>query len=314
VTVGMLFRNKRNPRRVRRVLFKVDCAEPIVPEDVRRQAAPAGVDVDELIAVLQGARDAGLGVVSAGREQGRDLIWPLPWWAETGERSRRGVAGHASLLGAVEALVSSMAETTGASRRAGLPTGPGADVRHVATIVDRKPGPWLPWPEWVAKFDAANRALDATRFAELDPGSAAALDGEPAGPESGPTAGDVDQADGESPRRVAVGLDEAAVALKGARGFAIEVSEDGDDAGRTYYVKPGGELARQRGWMDTMTSLVGFRRDADGVEVDVDLPAFYANPERAIGLRPVFAFAHGNRWTSSRSVIRVRPTTTEAGE
>jgi hypothetical protein len=155
--------------------------------------------------------------------------------------------------------------------------GEGAGLQDAVAIVDPKPGPWLPWTELIAKFDAANRALDATRTAKLDPGSA--------------------------------------VAFNCGFTFAIELDGDDNDAElRTYYVKPGGELDRQQVWMGSMTSLVGFRGDADGVDVEVDLPVFYASPEGAVGLYPVFAFADGHRSTTGRSVSRVRPVPTEAAE
>jgi hypothetical protein len=156
--------------------------------------------------------------------------------------------------------------------------GEGAGLQDVVAIVDPKRVPT--WPSLVQGpklLGAAAHAFDATRIARLDPGSAAAF--------------------------------------KRGFTFAIELAEDGNDPELcTYYMKPGGELGRQHVWMGSTASLVGFRGDADGVEVEVDLPTFYANPEGVIDLHPIFAFADGHRWTTGRSVGRVRPVPTEAAE
>ena len=76
-----------------------------------------------------------------------------------------------------------------------------------------------------------------------------------------------------------------------------------------FFVHPDGTIGRQDFWRGSPFRLEGFQADIRVNTVALFLGEFYANPDRAIGLYPVFSNAGGDMWTLTNPISEVRKET-----
>lgn len=60
-----------------------------------------------------------------------------------------------------------------------------------------------------------------------------------------------------------------------------------------YFIEPNGDVARQDVWQGDPAALIGFQRREDVQTVDLTNEEFQADPQRAVGMFPVFVTAGG---------------------
>jgi hypothetical protein len=259
-------------RQLQWVEFSVDCAERIVPDVIRPQVS-AGVDVDRLIEVLELARAAGLGVVEAGvvgRLSGRGALKkgraePGSWWAET-----RGSGGQVLRVDYRASLVDSLIALV--------------NVTLAGKGPRRIPIEWVEGMGWGGS-SAATRRATVVDTVVTDRGVDLELTG----------------ASTVSVPELMFFVNEAATrALNSTRTLVLQFA--GDNAS-LICVLPGGLVLRPCGRRPAQ--LVGFGRDVESVDVDVDLSAFYGNPQQVIGLHPVFEADDRGPWTGHKPIASV---------
>jgi hypothetical protein len=100
-------------------------------------------------------------------------------------------------------------------------------------------------------------------------------------------------------------MDEAAMLLNRHRTVVIQAADDNGQP-VSYYIEPGGAVGRQEFWAGVPARLLGFRRDSDATDVEIELLAFYGYPQEAVGLYPVFEDRDGATWTSDKPIVSVR--------
>jgi hypothetical protein len=84
-------------------------------------------------------------------------------------------------------------------------------------------------------------------------------------------------------------------------------TEDTDDA-------VCGAVGRQDVWHGKPARLVGFVSDEDAQRIDLDLPDFLAEPEKALGQHPVMQDGEGNWATYAGAIESVQLWTASDGE
>jgi hypothetical protein len=257
------------------VEFAVDCAAPIVPEIIRSQV-PAGVDLGRLIEVLELARAAGLGAVEAGvvGQVSRDGAFmkgralPESWWAEA--RGRDGQVLGVDDHGSLADALAALVRATPAGR--GLRRIP---IEWVEGMGSGGPST-ATHRATVVSTEVTERGVDV----ELTSTSAVSV------PE------------------VMLLVNEAATrALNRERTFLLQCASDDLAPIR---LEPGGLvlLHAER----KPVRVVGFVRDAESADLDVDLPAFYSDPQKVIGLRLVFTVDDRGPWHTCGPIVSVRTT------
>jgi hypothetical protein len=75
-----------------------------------------------------------------------------------------------------------------------------------------------------------------------------------------------------------------------------------------------GAVGRQDVWNGKPARLVGFVSDENAQRIDLDLPDFLAEPEKARGMHPVMQDSKGSWATYAGAIERVEPWTASEGE
>jgi hypothetical protein len=88
--------------------------------------------------------------------------------------------------------------------------------------------------------------------------------------------------------------------------FHIQIEDTGDAVC--------GAVGRQDVWNGKPARLVGFVSDENAQRIDLDLPGFLAEPQKALGQHPVMQDSEGNWATYAGAIERVQPWTTSENE